>query len=959
MDTLEAAAARLEAAWREGRSELQACLPPIDAPGYQETLVELAAIDLELAWAHGQHPSAESYATRFPKLIEHGLDELLTEEQRARRRADLPPLSPDEVLAVATRLGAPMPVLGRWQDTTPTVSPGSRLGPYRVLAQHARGGMGVVWRAIDQDLDRVVAIKTMARPTDEGARTRFLGEARLTATLEHPGVVAIHHVSAGERPYYAMKFVRGETLRTLIDRRFPADVAGAERPRTADRSLASRRLLETWLAVARAIAFAHERGVIHRDLKPENILVGEHGEVQVVDWGLARRLDGDDAELAPTHLPSLPGGREDEHTLDGTVLGTAAYMAPEQARGQRSRHDRRTDVYALGVMLAECVTGRRPTPGARSRTRGRLGSIITRATAEAPEARYRDAAALSQDVERHLADLPVEAHRERMHERLGRSFRRHRTLWIACLTATVVALGSGSWVLYQRHRDELDATRLIEVAAARDETLARANLVGGRPRDALHVLDLARARLVGHAPLGPRERHLEDLRGRIQSYAAFMDAYDEAWFLAGEERDARALATATRALDVPEPCEALSADLPLHHLDRCRRRRHRLHLLAGALAAKPALSALYSDIARTACEAAIPHLSHARALGPTAFGDLLTTLCATQSPAISRPVVPSPAPAEVDAPFYGLVHLWLLAWPRALSELVAVMVSDSGIDVEHPVRRAIDHLRRAVAAEPEEYWHHFMLGQALLLDGDDRAAHLVFAHAIALRPDHPRGYEARGLASVREGLASSAPDRVVEGRNDFERALSLAPDDPWTHWARAGLHTVLGEPEAAMQESLMALTLDPDGLWRALPDAPPTPAGLSTGVELNHAEALLASARPGDGAASAGPALRVALLLARGRDRDAAQALAEVSSSSPWAPTLRGLIALRQHHFQPALIDLDGSSPLSLAGRIAALEAMGRGLEAHALRLALGVRSLPTWPRRLALAPPTARQVTR
>ncbi len=209
-----------------------------------------------------------------------------------------------------------------------------------------RGGMGVVKTARQTTLGREVAIKTvLPEVTDPDARPQLLFEARVTGALEHPNVVPIHAIGRDEQgqPFIVMKRIEGRTWRELITE--------AEAKNEAKRSQLLRRHLSVLLQVARAVHFAHSRGILHRDLKPENVMIGEFGEVYVVDWGIAVALD----ERAPAGLPKA----EDMNIL----AGTPAYMAPEMAAADGSSLSERTDVYLLGALLHELITGKPPHGG--------------------------------------------------------------------------------------------------------------------------------------------------------------------------------------------------------------------------------------------------------------------------------------------------------------------------------------------------------------------------------------------------------------------------------------------------------------------------------------------------------------------------------------------------------------------------------------------------------------------
>jgi serine/threonine protein kinase len=230
---------------------------------------------------------------------------------------------------------------------------------YRVVREIARGGMGKVFAAFDLSLDRDVALKVLL----PGANAdRFVRESKITARLPHPGIPPVHALGtlADGSPFLAMKLIAGQTL--------------ADEMKSADRP----RLLQAFTQVCQAVGFAHSRGIIHRDLKPANVMVGAFGEVQVMDWGLAKDLTsyetvaetrseavtpatlvGTDANQTTDHR--APGESTDDRTQAGTVMGTPAYMAPEQARGEAA--DARADVFALGGILCEVLTGKPPFRG--------------------------------------------------------------------------------------------------------------------------------------------------------------------------------------------------------------------------------------------------------------------------------------------------------------------------------------------------------------------------------------------------------------------------------------------------------------------------------------------------------------------------------------------------------------------------------------------------------------------
>ncbi len=406
-------------------------------------------------------------------------------EERARQA-----LATEDSEAIPTRLHDMTPPLPR---APASLLPTKAAGPeyelrYKLTQLHARGGIGQVWLAYDESVGRNVAWKELLPETVDhaSARQRFLHEARLTGQLEHPGIVPVYDlgVRSGEQPYYVMRFVKGRTLgeasRQYHERR---------RKNTAG-PLDLRTLVQALAQVCNTVAYAHSQNVLHRDLKGANVLLGDFGEVLVLDWGLARRIGTDAGESAKT----TSGGGINQ-TLEGQVLGTPGFMAPEQAAGQVSRLDVRTDIYGLGAILYEILTDRPPHSGkdvnevlrqareaspnnpgrSTPRTPPALEAICLKALARDPASRYQTASAMADDVQRWLGDEPVSVHREPIVARLVCWARRHRSLvagMIVLLISVTVALGVGTALVNkQKARAEENLHRAEE-----QETRAEANL---------------------------------------------------------------------------------------------------------------------------------------------------------------------------------------------------------------------------------------------------------------------------------------------------------------------------------------------------------------------------------------------------------------------------------------------------------------------------------------------------
>ena len=299
----------------------------------------------------------------------------------------------------------------------------TELAGYELLDLIGEGGMGRVYRVRDRTLNRVMALKVIRRKTMLQATVveRFLDEAQVTAQLQHPGIVPVHELGQLEdgRLYFTMPEVMGDTLKTAIK-----DVHAASQDaqwRTGELGWTLRRLVSVFVQVCEAVAYAHSRGVVHRDLKPSNIMVGAHGEVRVLDWGIAkvigqRTLTGE----AALQIPVVTGRtRVEDETQSGSIVGTLSYMAPEQANGKIDLIDARSDVYALGAVLYEVLAGRPPFRGSGvvmlyARSRGPISldsigkrtpsaptglrEICERAIADARDARYAHAGELAQAV---------------------------------------------------------------------------------------------------------------------------------------------------------------------------------------------------------------------------------------------------------------------------------------------------------------------------------------------------------------------------------------------------------------------------------------------------------------------------------------------------------------------------------------------------------------------------------
>ena len=417
------------------------------------------------------------------------------------------------------------------------------LGRYRILGRLGAGGMGVVYLAEQDNPRRKVALKVL-RPGAGGSSARFAHEAELLGRLQHPGIAQIHEAVAadparGPQPYFAMEYVEGRPL---------GDHA---RERALD--LGAR--LELLIAVCEAVQHAHQKGVVHRDLKPANLLVDATGQPKVLDFGVARAID---AELRAETLRTHPG----------EIIGTLAYMSPEQASGDPERLDTRADVYSLGVVAYELCGGRLPFDFAgttlteavrviredeprrlgtlRRELAGDLETIVAKAMEKEPGRRYASASELAQDLRRFLADEPIAARPPSTLYQLRKFARRHSLLVgggaaFVALLAGAVAVTARLAARLARERDEAQA-----VSGFLEDVLSSAELhVGGKDATIADAVRLAKDQ--ADERFADRPELLAALRQRISSIHWSRGELDEA------EAERRAALAASEEIADEEP----------------------------------------------------------------------------------------------------------------------------------------------------------------------------------------------------------------------------------------------------------------------------------------------------------------------------------------------------------------------------------------------------------------------
>ncbi len=872
-DVLENLVYRFEQAWQEGqRPQIDDFLPD-EAALRKTVLVELAHVDLEFRVKAGEEARVEQYLGRFPEFdtgSDDALNLIVAEYQLRSRGAGSPVVDefrdrfPEQWDRLEQRLTSSTweesetlisPPPARTADDDTTVDPNCLPTPltqseggdssfrYKIVENHASGGLGDVFVARDEEVPRDVALKQL-KPQfahDPDSQVRFLREAEITGGLEHPGIVPVYGMGAyaDGRPYYAMRFVRGGSLKDAVTRYHdssgPDELAG-------HRSLKLRKLLTRFIEVCHAIDYAHSRGVVHRDIKPSNIMLGKYGETLVVDWGLAKPIGRSESRSRPLDEATMrpQSGSGSAATQRGSAVGTPAYMSPEQACGYVDTLTAATDVYSLGATLYEILTGQPPQtsqeltlvlnrvsrgdfPPPRSiqpDVPAGLESICLKAMALLPEDRYQSAGALAADVENWLADEPVAAHRESVWDRSRRWMRRHRTIVSSATVAAVLltAAGVASFIAWDRaqHEDRMRRERLQATILAAENSAIH-ELQNDRYSSALGFVETALVQLEERPELGELRSRLQNRRDHIQRLDDFHRLAAQAEQSAMFENNREAISACRGALDVLAVFEHSDwwAHLPTNDLtprqaDRLQQRVYDQLILLTMFKGK---SAILNFMSPTGGEECRELLNLSELVQRFRRAESIATLQDFANFRIG-------AKFKLPNPDFSTYHpqtaadnnaVGIMAWSLAQNPIMRKTIL-AGRDVDQNLTEvARKFFIRSAALDPDRYMTIATLGFINWQLKDFDAARQAYNQCIVLRPDNYFAYGLRAETFLDE--ARKTEDRrqknvlLHAALQDAETARDLAPTVYFVHWYCGEVYREMGQISEAVPSYLQAIKL--------------------------------------------------------------------------------------------------------------------------------------------------------
>lgn len=808
----------------------------------QDKSVSLHEILVERGWLQSnQHQALE--ALLEVHLGNHAND---VSQSLAAANADtavlqrLQQLQDADVEATLVRLSATAGTAKFQSD--PTLNWESRAaGPrFRLLRPHAIGGLGEVFVAEDAELHREVALKEIQsrHADDPDSRTRFVLEAEITGGLEHPGIVPVYGLGHYEdgRPYYAMRFIRGDSLKEAIDRFHKAD-DGVTSGQSGERGVEFRKLLGRFVDVCNAIQYAHSRGVLHRDLKPGNIMLGKYGETLVVDWGLAKVHGRDEKAAVDGEITLRPTSSGSSPTQLGEAMGTPAYMPPEQAAGRLDDLGPASDVFSLGATLYQLLTGQLPQtdkdlgtvlkkvqagdfPPPRQVKRDipkPLEAICLKAMALRPGDRYESPQALAEDIEQWLGDEPTSAYHEPLTIRARRWVRRHPALVSSSIVTVIlasIAVGIMVTAKQRAHREALES-------AVADQRIARVEIQSGRFSSAETILNNAIERMQSQTSLAGMRKQFEAERDRIRRWIAFYKLTDQAWYLAGDaNREIEALAKCRAALEEVDawadgnqwwkrtPIEGLSDQQQQELKDET----YRIWLLYASLLTKNALLDMLGSKGQQDATEALTYLDRAKQYRSSNFIQLVENVCYLRTGQPDK--IKSLEGIEPETPdeyfFFGFIYMYLAASPTdEISTFVTSMVKQRfGLEFTDPLGKSEHYFKRAADLKPDRYWHHFMVAMSAMATGDFHGGDVALNACVALRPDLPWTYLLRGFGL--STLGNVVGDEAVLDRAEqaFQRAEEIDPHIPSLYSQRASVRAMALRWEEAFDDWLRYLELE-------------------------------------------------------------------------------------------------------------------------------------------------------
>jgi serine/threonine-protein kinase len=840
-----------------------------DASARDDRVNEVIAAYLHARQA-GQAPDSQEWLRRHPEITAELAEYFADQEQFDRlaaplqgafvRSAGFSPSAPPRAEARTTNMDATTP------DSPSPQVPAPRLDNFGDLEEIGRGGMGVVYRLPDPDLGRNLALKVLLEEHRDRPELvqRFIEEAQVLGQLQHPGVVPIHARGqlADGRPFFTMKLIKGKTLADLLAKPAPLDLP---------------RFLAIFEKVCQTLAYAHARGVIHRDLKPSNVMVGAFGEVQVMDWGLAKvigqasserpRAEALDASTIYTVRTQAPG----LESQAGAVLGTYAYMPPEQARGAVEQLDERCDVFGLGAILCAILTGQPPYTGLtredlrRQAQMGDLADALERLTqcvtdselveltrkclASDREQRPRDAGAVAE---------AVSAYRAAVQERLraaelaaaraaakATEERKRRRLMVALAAAVLLLVFGGGgvwmWIKQERVRRREAMERTVETALAEaallqrqakwDEALAATRQAGElltdheAPELAERVSAVRTDLEIGKRLEDIRLRHADRMKNSEFDFAGADAAFAKAFREYGIDvaiLDADAAAERIAASPLKEQLVAALDDWARDRLENDQAGARHLLAIAGKVDPDQ-----WRDRFRIQMVQRDRQALEKLARRPE-VADMTPATVALLADALARAgAVPTAVKVLKQAQQHHPNDFWL-------NHELAFYLVDLGPE---RVDEVVSYYRAALALRPNSPGAHYNLGNALFRQGKLDEAEAAYRQAIELQADYSfpynnlgvvlgkRGKNAEAIASFRKAIAAQ-PNNVnayynlgnalLEQREHTEaiavfRAITkVKPKDASAYATLGRTHYQLGQLAEAVAQLRQAVVLAPN-----------------------------------------------------------------------------------------------------------------------------------------------------